>query len=448
MTRNLTEEKTDDFPRTDEPQEKKPKSGAYLVGVTELGESPLEAREHLDELRELVRTLGFEIVGEAMTTIRVPNVKFYLGSGKAEEVCNAAKQANAELIVFDTELGPSQQRNLERLARTNVVDRQEIILDIFADRAQTREAVLQVELARCKYFLPRLTRAWSHLSRQRGGAKGTRGEGEKQIENDRRMVKYRIGQLEEELAAVRRQRDVQRKGRVRRAMPLAAIVGYTNAGKSSLLNTLTGADALVENKLFATLDPTTRKLVLPNKSELLLTDTVGFVRKLPHSLVEAFKSTLEEAVLADFLVMVLDISSPDVESHWQTTLSVLTELGAQDKPMLTVFNKCDRQKDALFRTHLRSLDPNGVFISCRTGEGLDELRQTLVAYTKKRTLIDDLLIPPEHPEIVAAVYSKASLLEGKYQDDGSFRCTVRIPGAHSGLFAPYSCSKFENKVED
>ena len=231
-------------------------------------------------------------------------------------------------------------------------------------------------------------------------------------------------------------------------MPLAAIVGYTNAGKSSLLNTLTGADALVENKLFATLDPTTRKLVLPNKSELLLTDTVGFVRKLPHSLVEAFKSTLEEAVLADFLVMVLDISSPDVESHWQTTLSVLTELGAQDKPMLTVFNKCDCQKDALFRTHLRSLDPNGVFISCRTGEGLDELRQTLVAYTKKRTLIDDLLIPPEHPEIVAAVYSRASLLEGKYQDDGSFRCTVRIPGAHSGLFAPYSCSKFENKVED
>lgn len=163
---------------------------------------------------------------------------------------------------------------------------------------------------------------------------------------------------------------------------------------------------------------------------------------------EAFKSTLEEAGLADFLVMVLDISSPDVESHWQTTLSVLTELGAQDKPMLTVFNKCDRQKDALIRTRLRSLDPNGVFISCRTGEGLDELRQTLVAYMKKRTLIDDLLIPPEHPEIVAAVYSKASLLEGKYQDDGSFRCTVRIPGAHSELFAPYSCSKVENKVED
>ena len=186
MTQNLTAEKMDEFSQAETAAEKKPKSGAFLVGVTEQGELPQDAREHLDELRELVSTLGFPVAGEMMTVIRVPNVKFYLGSGKAEEVCNAAKQAGAELIVFDTELGPSQQRNLERLARTNVVDRQEIILDIFAERAQTREAVLQVELARNKYFLPRLTRAWSHLSRQRGGAKGTRGEGEKQIEYDRR----------------------------------------------------------------------------------------------------------------------------------------------------------------------------------------------------------------------------------------------------------------------
>lgn len=448
MTQNLTAEKIDEFSRAEAVAEKKPKSGAFLVGVTEQGELLQDAREHLDELRELVSTLGFPVVGEMMTAIRIPNVKFYLGSGKAEEVCNAAKQANAELIVFDTELGPSQQRNLERLARINVVDRQEIILDIFAERAQTREAVLQVELARNKYFLPRLTRAWSHLSRQRGGAKGTRGEGEKQIEYDRRMVKQRISQLETELATVRRQRDVQRKGRVRRAMPLAAIVGYTNAGKSSLLNTLTGSEALVENKLFATLDPTTRKLVLPNKSELLLTDTVGFVRKLPHSLIEAFKSTLEEAVLADFLVMVLDISSPDVESHWQTTLSVLSELGAQEKPMLTVFNKCDRQKDALIRTRLRSLDPDGVFISCRTGEGLDDLRKSLIAFMKKRTLIDELLIPPDRPDAVAAVYSKASLLDGEYLDDGSFRCAVRIPDAQSEFFAPFSRLMFENKMEE
>ncbi len=448
MTRNLTEETTDELYRTEEPAEQKPKSGAFLVGVTEQGESPGEAREHLDELRELVGTLGYPVVGEMMTAIRVPNVKFYLGTGKAEEVCTAAKQANAELIVFDTELGPSQQRNLERLARTSVADRQEIILDIFADRAQTKEAVLQVELARNQYFLPRLTRAWSHLSRQRGGAKGTRGEGEKQIEYDRRMVKQRIAQLETELAAVRRQRGIQRRGRIRREMPLAAIVGYTNAGKSSLLNALTGSEALVEDKLFATLDPTTRKLRLPNKSELLLTDTVGFVRKLPHSLIEAFKSTLEEAVLADFLVLVLDSSSPDVESHWQTTLSVLSELGAQEKPILTVFNKSDRQKDALIRTHLHALAPDGVFISCRTGEGLDELRRALTAFMKKRTLIDDLQIPPDRPDVVAAVYSRASLLEGRYQDDGSFRCTVRIPNAQSDYFAPFSRSMTEHKMEE
>ena len=279
---------------------------------------------------------------------------------------------------------------------------------------------------------------------------GTRGEGEKQIEYDRRMVKQRIAQLETELQDVRKQRMIQRKGRIRRAMPLAAIVGYTNAGKSSLLNVLTGASSLVENKLFATLDPTTRKLVLPNKSELLLTDTVGFVRKLPHSLVEAFKSTLEEAVLADFLVMVLDISSPDVESHWKTTLSVLTELGAQEKPMLTVFNKCDRQKDPLILTRMRSLDPDGVFISCATGEGMDRLRTALIAFLKKRSEIDDLLIPPGRPDAVAAVYSRASLLEGRYLDDGSFACTVRIPDSASEFFAPFSRSyrNNENTMEE
>ena len=253
---------------------------------------------------------------------------------------------------------------------------------------------------------------------------------------------------ENELETVRRQRDVQRKGRIRREIPLAAIVGYTNAGKSSLLNTLTGSEALVEDKLFATLDPTTRKLQLPNKSELLLTDTVGFVRKLPHSLIEAFKSTLEEAVLADFLILVLDCSSADVESHWQTTLSVLGELGAQEKPILTVFNKSDRQKDGLIRTHLRALAPDGVFISCRTGEGLDTLRETLTAFLKKRTRIDDLQIPPDRPDVVAAVYSRASLLEGEYLDDGSFRCTVRIPCAQSDFFAPFSRSMIEHKMEE
>ena len=249
------------------------------------------------------------------------------------------------MIIFDTALGPSQQRNLERACHCKVIDRQEVILDIFAKRAWTREAVLQVELARYRYFLPRLTGAWSHLSRQRGGGTGARGDGEKQIEYDRRYLKQRIGELREELAVVRKQRDVQRKGRFRNGIPNAAIVGYTNAGKSTLLNALTGSDVLAKDQLFATLDPSTRRCILPDHQELLLTDTVGFVRKLPHALVEAFKSTLEEAAIADFILLVLDISSPQVETQWTTTLSVLEELGAADKPMIIALNKVDQQQD-------------------------------------------------------------------------------------------------------
>lgn len=425
------------------------KAGAYLVGVTEAGEDPADAKEHLEELKELASALKFPVAGQMMTAIRqAPHPKYYVGSGKAEEIAKAAKETHAEVIVFDTELGASQQRNLERLTGLNVVDRQEIILDIFAERARTREAVLQVELARNKYFLPRLTRAWSHLSRQHGGAMGTRGEGEKQIEYDRRMVKLRISQLEKELSEVRKQRNVQRKGRIRKDLPLAAIVGYTNAGKSSLLNRLTGADALVEDQLFATLDPTTRKFILPNHGELILTDTVGFIRKLPHSLVEAFKSTLEEAVLADFLVMVLDISNPEAESHWKTTLSVLTELGAEKKPMLTVFNKCDRQNDPLVRLRMKSMDPNGVFVSCRTGEGLDMLGQALIAFQKKHSDLEELLVPPDRPDIVAALHSRASLLEGKYLDDGTFACAARIPYTQTGVFSPFYKNRNIQPTED
>lgn len=434
-----------------ENEKRKPEkeSGAYLVGVTEAGEDPAEAEEHLKELKELVSTLNIPIAGTMMTAIRqAPHPKYYVGSGKAEEIAQAAKAANAELIVFDTELGASQQRNLERLTRISAADRQEIILDIFAARARTKEAVLQVELARNRYFLPRLTRAWSHLSRQHGGAMGTRGEGEKQIEYDRRMVKLRISQLEKDLAEVRKQRNVQRKGRIRKGLPLAAIVGYTNAGKSSLLNRLTGADALVEDQLFATLDPTTRKFILPNHGELILTDTVGFIRKLPHTLVEAFKSTLEEALLADFLVMVLDISNPEAESHWKTTLAVLTELGAERKPMLTVFNKCDLQTDPLVRLRMRAMDPDGVFVSCRTGEGLDRLGLALAAFQKKHSELEELLVPPNRPDIVAALHSRASLIEGNYLDDGTFSCAARIPYAQSGLFAPFYKNRTEQHTEE
>ncbi len=318
---------------------------AFLVGTVENDESFSDVRENLLELQALVSSLGVPVCGQEIINIRQYNPSLYVGQGNAQKIGNTAAELGASVIIFDSALGPSQQRNLERICHCKVIDRQEVILDIFAKRAWTKEAVLQVELARYRYFLPRLTGAWSHLSRQRGGGTGARGDGEKQIEYDRRYLKRRIGEMNQELALVRKQRDVQRKGRLRNGVPNAAIVGYTNAGKSTLLNALTGADVLVKDQLFATLDPSTRRCILPGRQELLLTDTVGFVRKLPHTLVEAFKSTLEEAVIADFILLVLDISNPQVESQWQTTLAVLDELEAADKPMIIALNKVDQQKD-------------------------------------------------------------------------------------------------------
>ena len=301
---------------------------------------PGEGEELLAELTELVENLGLSVVRATLVKLRSPSPALFLGKGKAEELVAAAKADGAEVIVFDSALSPAQQRNWEEIAGIAVIDRQEVILEVFADRAHTREAVLQVALARMEYSLPRLTRAWTHLSRQRGrGAMG--GEGETQLEQDRRVVRDRIAHLKEELAAVVRHRGVQRTRRVRVPLPTASIVGYTNAGKSSLLNRLTGSHVLVEDKLFATLDPTTRQLVLPGNQKLLLTDTVGFIRRLPHGLVEAFKATLEEVLVADFLIHVVDITSPHFEKHRATTLSVLAELGAGNKPALNVFNKVD-----------------------------------------------------------------------------------------------------------
>ncbi len=415
----------------------KDRRGAFLVGLHEQGTDSLEAKEHLAELKELVATLGTEVVGEQIAKIREASPKYLVGSGKAEEIKEAALASGAAAIVFDTELGPSQQRNWERFTKLRIVDRQEVILDIFADRASTREAVLQVELARHKYFLTRLVGAWGHLSRQQGGAMGTRGEGEKQIEYDRRLVKRKISQFEKELSDVRRQRDVQRKSRVRHGMPHAAIVGYTNAGKSSLLNLLTKAGVLVEDKLFATLDPTTRRLTLPDKQDILLTDTVGFVRKLPHNLVESFKSTLEEAVLSDFLILVLDVASPFVESHWETTLAVLAELGAEDKPMIVAFNKADLQKDPAARARIRSIVSGGVFISCRSGEGIDDLLETVAAQTRRQSSLLELLVPPDRPELVALLHSKGKVYESKYLDDGSFRAAVRLGAQLARDFEPF-----------
>ena len=321
---------------------------ALLVRVVFSSEELEKAPYLLLELEELVTTLGVGVVDSIAVKVRKPQAKFLVGTGKAEEVIELAKAQECDIIIFDQSISPAQQRNWEKDSDISVIDRQEIILDIFSRRARTREARLQVELARMEYNLPRLQRAWTHLSRQRGGGAIQRGDGESQLELDQRMVRKRISALKLELDKVVVHREVQRKRRMKLPIPTCSIVGYTNAGKSSLLNHLTESEVLVEDKLFATLDPTSRRLEMPSGKLLIVTDTVGFVRNLPHKLINAFKATLEEAILANFLIHVLDVSSPEVEEHYNTTLEVLKELGADEIHRITVFNKIDLCEDRAY----------------------------------------------------------------------------------------------------
>ena len=399
---------------------------ALIVGTVLPHEESAGVHAHLDELAELLKNLDIETVGRAVAKLKGPaHPQYYVGTGKAEEIAEQLKELDADVLVFDSEITPTQQRNWSRLCRdVCVIDRQEVILDIFADRANTREAVLQVELARWRYQLPRLAGAWTHLSRQRGGAVNAKGEGESQIELDRRQIKMRISRLEQELAEVRKQRATQRKQRERHDMPHGAIVGYTNAGKSSLLKLLSGREVMAEDKLFATLDPMTRKVILPDNQTVLLTDTVGFVRKLPHDLVEAFKSTLEEAVLADFLILVLDLSSPEIDEHWDTTLSVLKELGADTDKILVVFNKIDRPHDELALIRAKSLFANGIFISAATGEGVDMLLSSISQLASEHSRVMKLVIPPVRSDLIALAHRKTTVLSNKYDDSGNALMTI------------------------
>jgi len=399
---------------------------AVLVAVQEPHIPPEEIREHIYELNELVNTMGVPVIGDMVVSLRMPHPKFYIGSGKAEEINEKLKELEADCLIFDCELAPSQQRNWEKLTKICVIDRQEVILDIFAARASTKEASLQVELARMQYSLPRLTRAWTHLSRQQGGAKGTRGEGEKQIEVDRRLVQKRISKLKKEIVEVEKKRLTQRKKRAEGTIPHAAIVGYTNAGKSTLMRALSGADVLVEDKLFATLDPTTRRLKLPSGREMIITDTVGFVRKLPHSLVEAFKSTLEEAVLADFIILVLDVSSRYLEDHRKVTIEVLQELGAEDKEVLTVYNKVDLLDDPVVKARLAAATPNALFVSAGAGMGIDQLRKKLDEKVSLSSVTVHLNIPPDRSELVALIHRTANVLSIEYDDDGLAQIVAAI----------------------
>jgi len=388
---------------------------AFLVGVYNQAGQREEAESLLAELGSLVATLEIPVADRLLMRVQTPSPRYFVGSGKAEEIFDRVKELEADVIVFDNSLSPAQQRNWEALTQLAVIDREEVILDIFARRAQTKEARLQVELARMEYSLPRLTRAWGHLSRQAGGL-GGKGEGESQLESDRRLVRAQIDRLKSDLDLVRIRRATQRKQRQRLPLPTAAIVGYTNVGKSALLKKLTGAQVLVEDKLFATLDTATRRVLLPSGQGLLLTDTVGFVRNLPHRLVEAFKATLEEAVVSDFLVHVLDASHPRVFEFYQTTMRVLGELGADSKRAITVLNKMDLVRDEATLHALRLHFPDGVFVSVHTGHGLGELLHRMTDLLADRVSKVELALPLERTDLVSLLHRTSQVLDIGYKD--------------------------------
>jgi GTP-binding protein HflX len=409
---------------------------------------PREAQESeslLVELGELVRTLGIEVVESVLTRSREMHKKLLCGTGKADEIVALAKAHECDVIVIDNGLYPSQQREWEKLADLCVIDREEVILDIFAKRAQTKEARLQVELARMQYALPRLARMWGHLDREGAGSGGgagggaSRGMGEKQIEIDRRLAHLTIDRAKRELEAVRKQRKTQRKEREKMETPHAAIVGYTNAGKSTLLNRLSGSDVMAKDMLFATLDTTTRRIELPDGQPMLLTDTVGFVRNLPHRLVEAFKATLEEAVLADFLIHVLDATAPEIGRFHDTTLEVLKELGAEDKRVVTVLNKIDAVTDPEVMADLRGKYPDALHVSAFTGQGMDDILTACTQVLSDRVRRKNYRIPQNRADLVSLLHRDAKVLSTDYEGDDILVSAV-VPPAISGRLESFAAA--------
>jgi GTP-binding protein HflX len=424
-----------------ETRPKKAQERALLIGLEKDGVSKWDLRDSMEELRELANSAGAEVVDTITQKLPRPTAPYYIGKGKAELIKDSLQDRQVTSVIFDDELSPAQGRNLETLLARKVLDRTQLILDIFAQRARSREGRLQIELAQLQYLLPRLTRMWNHLSRQTGGI-GTRGPGETQLEVDRRRVQERIARLERELESVRKTRAVQRQGRKRHQWPVAAVVGYTNAGKSTLLNLLTGADVVAVDKLFATLDPTTRSFVLPNKQRVLLTDTVGFLRKLPHTLIESFKATLEEVSEADLLIHIVDLSHPRVDEQMEAVDAVIKELDAFGKQTLIVFNKIDNLDNGaggsratrtgkseridepggesinreLAETYVKRF-PGSVAISARTGEGMGNLVQALEKALSSWRLRSQFRIPANESALIAEIHRVGHVLEVRYEGD-------------------------------
>jgi len=403
--------------------------------------------DSISELGTLARTAGAEVIGTLIQRMRHPDVATYIGKGRAQELSDTEKQLHVDLVIFDDELSPSQQRNLEKLLAARVLDRTALILDIFAQHARTREGRLQVELAQLEYRLPRLAGHGIDLSRQAGGSRsagaggtggaiGVRGPGETKLEIDRRRVRGRIAELRDEIESVREQRKLHREQRIAQAIPVIAVVGYTNAGKSTLFNALTEADVLAENKLFATLDPTTRHILLPGNAEALLTDTVGFIQKLPTKLVAAFRATLEEVVDADLLLEVVDASHENAIEQSETVGDVLKELEASDKPRVTALNKIDLLDDPS-EVDI-SLYPNAVPVSALRQVGLHALREKIAGALAASMEPIEALIPFERGELVELFHRRGQVQCEEHREDGTW-LKGRLPRSLRGYYRVYTC---------
>ena len=401
-------------------EEQEKKARCLLIGA------PNKTDAEPQELISLIDTLGMEVADTIVLARIEPTPAYGIGTGKAQEIANRAKDLNADCIIFDWEIDPTKQRNWEKLTGINVFDRNEVIIRIFSQRAQTKEAVLQVQLAKLTYSLPRLSHMYGNLSRQRGGNYGAKGSGETQLELDRRQIEDKILQLKKELDQVSMNRKTQRKMRERNAQPTCSLVGYTNAGKSSLLNALTGADTLVENKLFATLDPTTRKFSLSEASQVLLTDTVGFISNLPHTLIDAFRSTLEEAASSDLLLIVVDSGDPNYKMQYKQVLKVLEEIHADKIQSLVVLNKIDTVKDnPLLLSELEAEFPGAIKTCAKDGSGFEEL----IAEMTVRLLgeLRNFKIPLTRSDLVELARKNGTIEKEEWLEDGAY-LTARIPG--------------------
>ena len=422
---------------------------AYLVAVDQHeSESLWSAEDSLGELATLARTAGAQVVGTLIQHLRHPDVATYLGKGRAQELVEQEKQLGFDLVIVDDELSPSQQRNLEKLLKARVIDRTALILDIFAQHAHTREGRLQVELAQLEYRLPRLAGSNTELSRQAGGSRsagaggaggaiGVRGPGETRLEMDRRRIRGRIAELREEIEAVRETRKVHRQQRVAQLIPVVALVGYTNSGKSTLFNALTSAEVLAANMLFATLDPTTRHILLPNNQEALLTDTVGFIQKLPTKLIAAFRATLEEVSEADLLVEVVDVLHENAIEQSETVNEILQALDAADKPRVTALNKIDLLEDG--GEVDTSLYPNAVPLSALCQTGLDELRAKIAEVLAASMETVRVVIPFERGELVELFHRRGHVLREEHTPDGTL-LEGTLPRSLRGYYRAYQAS--------